>query len=54
MIPTRGGIQEKFDAMGQQVTKAATSAATKAATDAAAKEMQKQIGNVMSGGFKRK
>merc|ERR1712226_857979 len=53
MIPTRGGINNALDAMGQQVTKAATSAATKAATDAAAKEMQKQMGNIMSGGFKR-
>ena len=51
---SRGGINNALDAMGQQVTKAATSAAAKAATDAAAKEMQKQMGNIMSGGFKRK
>ena len=51
---SRGGLNNTFEAMGQKVQKAATDAASKAVADAAAKEMQKQMGNIMSGGFKRK
>ena len=48
------GLNNTLEAMGQHVQKAATDAATKAVADAAAKEMSKQMGNLMSGGFRRK